>query len=110
MAQFGNISPTAPSTSLESNLLSPEFECPKNSENHLNSNPRQQVMSLQLNYPGRRDVVYKSLMRDMRKFYKNDFNQKTGYINKKLARRDKSYAEMVRHYIQQTMPALLTIS
>lgn len=39
----------------------------------------------------RRDVIFKTIIRDMRKFFINDFNECTGYVKRKRYKRKDFY-------------------
>jgi len=48
----------------------------------------------------RRDVIFKTIIRDMRKFYINDFNECTGYVKRKRYKRKDFYLTCVDEYIE----------
>lgn len=48
----------------------------------------------------RRDVVFKTIIRDMRKFYINDFNECTGYVKRKRYKRKDFYLTWIDEYIE----------
>ncbi len=47
----------------------------------------------------RMDVVYKTVLRDMKRYYTDDFNAKTGFINCKRTSKSAFYAGCVVNYI-----------
>jgi hypothetical protein len=47
----------------------------------------------------RYEVIYKNLLRDLRKFFINDFNEATDYIKKKRKTKPSYYIECLRHYV-----------
>ena len=53
---------------------------------------------------GRRDVILKSILRDMRKFYKTDFNLVTRYIKKTKGRSEDFMEQCMEEYIQRRFP------
>lgn len=48
----------------------------------------------------RRDVVFKTIIRDMRKYYIEDFNKVTGYVKRKRYKRKDFYFTCVNEYIE----------
>lgn len=51
----------------------------------------------------RRDVLFKTIIRDMRKFYIDHFNESTRYIRKKRYKTASYYIQEIRKYITETM-------
>ncbi|CAI2367761.1 unnamed protein product [Moneuplotes crassus] len=48
----------------------------------------------------RRDVIFKTIFRDMRKYYRQNFNETTGYVSRKRYKRKDFYLVCVDEYIQ----------
>lgn len=48
----------------------------------------------------RRDVIFKTIIRDMRKYYINDFNERTSYVKRKRYKRKDFYLTCVNEYIE----------
>ena len=51
----------------------------------------------------RYEVIYKNLVRDVRKFYSKDFNECTDFIKKKRKNNNEFFLECLNLYIQQTI-------
>lgn len=49
----------------------------------------------------RRDVVYKTILRDMRKFYTRDFKKSTLYMQRKRYKSNEYYAQCLKYYLQK---------
>ena len=47
----------------------------------------------------RYEVIYKNLVRDLRKFYSKDFNDETDYIKKKKSMHN-SYSQFLQIYVK----------
>lgn len=48
----------------------------------------------------RRDVIFKTIFRDMRKYYRQDFNETTGYVSRKRYKRKDFYFVCVDEYVE----------
>lgn len=56
----------------------------------------------------RSDVLYKTIIRDMRKFYSTDFNDETGYIKRKRYRGNDYFAKSLDSYLAKKFPEIYT--
>lgn len=47
----------------------------------------------------RYEVIYKNLIRDIRKYYSKEFNEETNYINEKRGHDEEFFIVALKHYI-----------
>jgi len=57
----------------------------------------------------RSDVLYKTIVRDMRKFYTHEFNDETKYIKRKRYRNPEFYFECLNQYLGAQFSEYLTL-
>lgn len=49
------------------------------------------------------EIIYKNLLRDIRKYYNNDFKEKSSFLNRKRYARTKSdYIDQIRAYVTES--------
>ena len=65
----------------------------------LNLKPLQFKLNSLMNTSLRYEVIYKNLLRDLRKFYLNDFNFETEYVKKKKRSQPDFFVDCLKSYI-----------
>lgn len=55
----------------------------------------------------RKDVIIKAVIRDMRKYYKSEFNALTGFISRGKGKKEGFYRECLVRYLQEKFPSFL---
>ena len=58
----------------------------------------------------RTDVLYKTIIRDLRKFYSNDFNQVTQFIKRKRYKNESYFFQCLREYLAQRFSSIFVMS
>ena len=58
----------------------------------------------------RTDVLYKTIIRDMRKFYSKDFNEVTQFIKRKRYRDSAFFFKCLRQYLSIRFPEVFTLN
>eukprot|EP00347_Sterkiella_histriomuscorum_P023852 403333164 len=63
------------------------------------SNTKTQQQESSIHIPNRFDVCYKTIIRDMRKYFKQDFNDNTLFVKRKRSKRRAFYFEQLQIYL-----------
>lgn len=57
----------------------------------------------------RSDVLYKTIIRDLRKFYSQDFNESTMYIKRKRYKPESYFIDCLKEYLLDKFPQFKTV-